>query len=77
MKDFNKNRVNEDALEADDDVVIYNGVPFNGVGFDNFADGSVIEYETEYKKWISAWNEKKKSGIRMVNWLTLFLILMV
>ncbi|WP_239384287.1 toxin-antitoxin system YwqK family antitoxin [Delftia tsuruhatensis] len=59
MKDFNKNRVNEDALEADDDVVIYNGVPFNGVGFDNFADGSVIEYETEYKNGFPHGMKKK------------------
>lgn len=41
-------RVDEDLLDADDEVTLYNGKPFSGVGFYAFADRQGIEYETEY-----------------------------
>lgn len=42
-------RVNEEFLDADGDLVIFNGKPFIGTGFDPFPDGVGIEYETTYK----------------------------
>ncbi|UOD29384.1 hypothetical protein INH39_28925 [Massilia violaceinigra] len=41
-------RIDEDLLDCEDEVVLYNGKPFSGVGFDPFSDGSGVEYETEY-----------------------------
>ncbi len=59
MRNCNIKRVDEDLLEAEDDVTIYEGVPFDGVGFDNFVDSSRPEYETEYKKGLPHGVKKK------------------
>lgn len=42
-------RVNEELLDADGDLVIFNEKPFTGTGFDPFPDGGGVEYETTYK----------------------------
>lgn len=47
MKNMNE-RIDEDLLDCADEIVLYNGKPFSGVGFDLFPDGNGVEYETEY-----------------------------
>ncbi|MFC4157920.1 toxin-antitoxin system YwqK family antitoxin [Chitinimonas lacunae] len=42
-------RIQEDFLEADGELVIHNGKPFTGFGFDPFPNGHGVEYETEYR----------------------------
>lgn len=43
----NDNRVNEDSLEYDDDMRMYNGTPFTGVGYETYENGN-LKSETTY-----------------------------
>lgn len=48
MKQDELQRVEEEALDADGDLALYQGQPFTGIGFDPFPDGSGVGYEVHY-----------------------------
>lgn len=56
--------VNEVELEADGDLVKFNGIPFSGVGIDPFPNGEGIEYSTQYKDGLvhGFWRKFYSSG---------------
>lgn len=54
-------RINEDLLEFEDNLRYYNDAPFNGVGYELFANGQ-LENETPYQDGlaegqVSEWDE--------------------
>jgi antitoxin component YwqK of YwqJK toxin-antitoxin module len=55
-------RVDEDHLDADGELVTFNGKPFTGIGFDPFPGGEGVEYETEYKNGL-AHGLRRKSNV--------------
>jgi len=56
-------RVREDDLGADGDIVLYNGVPFTGIGYDLHPDGK-LAHEVAYKDGFpdGVWREWYVSG---------------
>ncbi|MDX1693973.1 MAG: hypothetical protein R3208_09420 [Ketobacteraceae bacterium] len=52
-------KVDEEFFDSDGDLTIYNGIPFTGIGYDPFPDGSGVEYETSYKNGLPHGYKKK------------------